>query len=220
MSKPYQHPQPPQSTSQNRHDQQLPTQHQQSSKPMPNASTRSASGLSDRRSETSDNMHQSAQRNLTSRNNQARPPKQQNTTVSTEQRPLAACNKQNQGRSESAIVTFAHHIKVHDEEVQQYTFGFFDEQPDQVRQPKLSKTNTNLQSNNPRKQSTQTQCNESKSRQKQSKTSPLSEVHYKFKDTVNFNRANYEQILKFISNCKYKLEAIFSSTCAYPGVVI
>lgn len=119
-----------------------------------------------------------------------------------ERRLPAITNNLDQIKSEPAVVTFAHHLKVHDEDVQQqYTFGFFDEQPDQQMQS-IKQTNSS-QNTNPRKQSTQAQGNENKLKAKQPKTSLNSERCYKFKDRVNVDSFNYEQILKFISNCKY-----------------
>jgi len=109
----------------------------------------------------------------------------------------------NQDQSQAAV-TFAHHIQVRDEDDIQYTFGFFDEQPNQTQQPKATVTSHTSNANNSRKQANQFQqpsLQEPKHKPKQSKASPNSEENcYKSNDNIDANSFNYEQILKFISN--------------------
>lgn len=114
------------------------------------------------------------------------------------QQPIQGSQQQQQ-----PAVTFADHIKVRSEDVSQYTFGFFDDQPTPSQQTKLITTNHNSHANNSRKQPSQFLQSEHKQKPKQVKASPNSEENcYKTKDNFDVNSFNYEQILKYISNGK------------------
>lgn len=111
---------------------------------------------------------------------------------------------------DQAAVTFANHLKVRDEDVQQYTFGFFDEQTDQTHKANDNKHSNKNQipnnNNNLRKQASYQQLSQIEPKQvkiRQSKTSPNSdENRRKYNDKNDANNFNYEQILQFISNGK------------------
>lgn len=101
---------------------------------------------------------------------------------------------------DDAVVTFADHIRVNEEDIGQYTFGFFDEQlGNQVNHNKSTKSNQNsLATNHSYKQTNQMV---QKQKPKHSKASPNSEKkRYKFNDNIDANSFNYNQILEFISN--------------------
>lgn len=108
----------------------------------------------------------------------------------------------------AAAVTFANHIKVSDDVVEQYTFGFFDheQKTSQVQQSNpADNSNLILSSTNSRKQFSHPQQSiQKESVTKQSKASPNSEENScKKHDNIDANSFNYEQILKFIKNGKY-----------------
>lgn len=100
-----------------------------------------------------------------------------------------------------AVVTFADHIPISDEELSQYKFGFFEEQQNQM--PSRPIDNTRIANTNTREQvSKQSLHDDNKQKVKQSKASPITgETQNTAKRDVN--SFNYEQILKFISDSKY-----------------
>lgn len=114
-----------------------------------------------------------------------------------------------------AVVTFAHHLQVHDDDVRQYTFGFFEEQLNQTQQTKPTIANQsilvdkNVIVNDPIKPSSLSQqsvSNQPRVDLKQPKASPNSEGKCsKSNDKIDASSFNYDQILKFISNRKYLL---------------
>lgn len=108
-------------------------------------------------------------------------------------------------KQDEAVVTFAEHIRISDDDVNgQYTFGFFDEQRQQTNsQSKPTKTTTKHNENSPVSNSKLNQ-NGQKHKLKHPRASLNSEQkRYKFNDNIDANSFNYHQILEFIRNCKY-----------------
>lgn len=129
---------------------------------------------------------------------------------------LSESTAQSSQASPHQAVTFAHHLKVNDDG--HYTFGFFDDRPEQKASKISNKINSNSQTNTQannnnssnnhysrKKTLSQNHITENKQRQKQIQPSLISERTYKSKiqDKINVDSFNYDQILKFISNCKY-----------------
>lgn len=111
--------------------------------------------------------------------------------------------------NQQQAVVFANHIQVRDDDNRQYVFGFFDEQGTQNQPENATKSefkiinlNQNSQNNNSRKPPSSTQP-ETRQKMKQLKPSPFSEVTRKPIDKIDVNSFNFDDILKFISDCKY-----------------
>lgn len=161
------------------------------------------------------NQQQPQRRTLQPLNSQQQQ-KQQQSPIPTQQQSKQLSQTDIRGEKPPDAVIFANHIKVRDEDTSEYTFGFFDEQtPNKQIQkcnvitndPILKKSNSNVIINNVKKQThPQNEQNLEKvlrSKPKQFKPSPNSEIRYKSNDNINANSFNYDQILKFISDCKY-----------------
>lgn len=124
------------------------------------------------------------------------------------------------GSQDEGAVTFAHHLKVHDDDVRLYTFGFFEEQPNQTQQPKtttIANQTILVDKNDSMKQSSLSQQsvnNQPKINLKQPKASPNSEKKcFKSNDKIDATSFNYDQILKFISSRKYLATRIPMFNC-------
>ena len=112
--------------------------------------------------------------------------------------------KRDKSKQDDAVVTFADHIRVNDDDVgERYTFGFFDKQQKQqttIQAKSVKPTSKHNESTN----NNSSQVGQ-KHKLKHLKASLISEQkRYKCNDNIDANSFNYHQILEFISNCKYK----------------
>lgn len=152
-------------------------------------------------------------------------PKQQCLELSNQasgQQMILEKNQELQEDQKEVAVTFAHHLQVHADDDRQYTFGFFEEQPNQTQQTKSTIANHNILVdknvivNDLMKHSSlshQSVNNQPKIYPKQPKASPNSEEKcFKSNDKIDATSFNYDQILKFISNRKFSLRSYLSRT--------
>lgn len=114
--------------------------------------------------------------------------------------------KKESEKQDEAVVTFAEHIRISDDDVSdKFVFGFFDEKRQQTgNQSKATKTTMKHNENSPVSNIKSNQVGQ-KHKLKHPKASLNSEQkRYKFNDNIDANSFNYHQILEFIQNCKYE----------------